>query len=77
MSDTNIELTSTISEDNKLELALREIEIPQPGENQVVIRVITSYSIHYTKLYEGLSAGLWYMLGKKIKHNCLESTAGS
>lgn len=39
MSDTNIELTSTISEDNKLELALREIEIPQPGENQVVIRV--------------------------------------
>ncbi|QIB50359.1 zinc-binding dehydrogenase [Pseudomonas sp. OIL-1] len=39
MSDTNIELTSTISEDNKLELALREIEIPQPGENQVVIRI--------------------------------------
>ena len=39
MSDTNIELTSTINEDNKLELALREIEIPQPGENQVVIRV--------------------------------------
>ena len=39
MSDTNIELTSTISENNKLELALREIEIPQPGENQVVIRV--------------------------------------
>ena len=39
MSDNNIELTSTISEDNKLEVALREIEIPQPGENQVVIRV--------------------------------------
>lgn len=39
MSDTNIELTSTISEDSKLELALREIEIPQPGENQVVIRI--------------------------------------
>lgn len=39
MSDTNIELTSTISKDNKLELALREIEIPQPGENQVVIRI--------------------------------------
>ena len=39
MSDTNIELTSTINEDNRLELALREIEIPQPGENQVVIRV--------------------------------------
>nr|WP_282450948.1 zinc-binding dehydrogenase [Marinobacter bryozoorum] len=39
VSDNNIELTSTISDDNKLELALREIEIPQPGENQVVIRV--------------------------------------
>ncbi|WP_417548622.1 hypothetical protein [Marinobacter segnicrescens] len=39
MSDNNIELTSSISEDNKLELALRGIEIPQPGENQVVIRV--------------------------------------
>jgi len=39
VSDTNIELTSTISEDNKLELALRDIEIPQPGENQVVIRI--------------------------------------
>lgn len=39
MSDTNIELISTISENNKLELALREIEIPQPGENQVVIRI--------------------------------------
>ncbi|QCF25360.1 zinc-binding dehydrogenase [Hydrocarboniclastica marina] len=39
MSDTNIELTSTITENNKLELALREIEIPQPGEHEVVIRI--------------------------------------
>lgn len=39
MSATNIALTSTISEDNTLELALREIDIPQPGENQIVIRV--------------------------------------
>ncbi|MGM0569405.1 zinc-binding dehydrogenase [Marinobacter sp.] len=39
MSDNNIELVSTISEDNKLELALRDAEIPQPGENQVVIRI--------------------------------------
>lgn len=39
MSDTNIELTSTISEDKKLELALREIEMPQPGENEVIIRI--------------------------------------
>tara|TARA_R100000322_G_scaffold61485_4_gene38213 strand:+ start:3881 stop:5023 length:1143 start_codon:yes stop_codon:yes gene_type:complete len=39
VSDTNIELTSTITENNKLELALREIEIPQPGEHEVVIRI--------------------------------------
>lgn len=39
MSDTNIELISTISENNKLELALREIEMPEPGENEVVIRI--------------------------------------
>jgi NADPH2:quinone reductase len=39
MTDTNLELTSTITEDNKLELSLREIEIPQPGENQVVVRI--------------------------------------
>jgi NADPH:quinone reductase len=39
MTDTNIQLTSTITEDNKLEVALREIEIPQPGENEVVIRM--------------------------------------
>src|SRR5690554_2687190 len=35
VSDNNIVLTSTISEDNKLEITLREAEIPQPGENQV------------------------------------------
>jgi hypothetical protein len=28
MTDTNLQLTSTITEDNKLDLALREIEIP-------------------------------------------------
>jgi len=39
MSDTNIQLTSTIGEDNKLEIALREIEMPQPGENEVVVRI--------------------------------------
>lgn len=39
MSDTNIQLTSTITEDSKLELALREIEIPQPGDNEVVVRM--------------------------------------
>ena len=39
MTDTNIQLTSTISEDNKLTLALQNIEIPQPGDAEVVIRI--------------------------------------
>ncbi|MFQ3190941.1 MAG: NADPH2:quinone reductase [Paraglaciecola sp.] len=39
MTDTNIQLISTISEDNKLTLALQYIEIPQPGANEVVIRI--------------------------------------
>ncbi len=39
MSDTNIQLTSTITPENTLELALREIEIPTPGEHEVVIRI--------------------------------------
>ncbi|HAW92635.1 MULTISPECIES: zinc-binding dehydrogenase [unclassified Arsukibacterium] len=39
MSDSNIELISTISEDNKLALSLREIAMPEPGENEVVIRI--------------------------------------
>lgn len=39
MTDTNIQLTSTISEDNKLTLALQEIDMPQPGADEVVIRI--------------------------------------
>jgi NADPH:quinone reductase-like Zn-dependent oxidoreductase len=39
MSNTQLQLTSTITSNNKLELALSEIEIPQPGENEVVIRI--------------------------------------
>ncbi|MDN3380853.1 MULTISPECIES: zinc-binding dehydrogenase [unclassified Pseudoalteromonas] len=39
MSNNNIQLTSTISEDNKLTLALQNIEIPTPGANEVVIRI--------------------------------------
>jgi NADPH:quinone reductase-like Zn-dependent oxidoreductase len=39
MTDTNIQLISTISEDNKLTLALQYIEMPQPGANEVVIRI--------------------------------------
>ncbi|PKH98790.1 NADH oxidase, partial [Shewanella sp. 11B5] len=39
MTDTNIQLTSLISEDNKLTLALKNIDIPQPGADEVVIRI--------------------------------------
>ena len=39
MTDKNIQLTSTINEDNKLTLALQEIEMPQPGADEVVIRI--------------------------------------
>ncbi|MFT6925189.1 MAG: NADPH2:quinone reductase [Psychromonas sp.] len=38
-TNKNIQLTSTISEDNKLTLALQEIEMPQPGADEVVIRI--------------------------------------
>ena len=39
MTNTNIQLTSTINEDNKLTLALETIEMPQPGADEVVIRI--------------------------------------
>ncbi|MBP3944723.1 zinc-binding dehydrogenase [Psychrobacter sp. K31L] len=39
MTDKNIQLTSTISEDNKLTLALQEIDMPQPGADEVVVRI--------------------------------------
>jgi NADPH2:quinone reductase len=39
MTDTNIQLISTISKDNKLTLALQDIEMPQPGADEVVIRI--------------------------------------
>jgi len=38
-NNTNIQLTSTISEDNKLTLALKNIDMPQPGADEVVIRI--------------------------------------
>jgi NADPH:quinone reductase-like Zn-dependent oxidoreductase len=38
MTNTNIQLTSTINEDNKLTLALETIELPTPGADEVVIR---------------------------------------
>ena len=39
MTNKNIQLTSTVSEDNKLTLALQEIDMPQPGADEVVIRI--------------------------------------
>jgi len=39
MTNKNIQLTSTVSEDNKLTLALQEIDMPQPGTDEVVIRI--------------------------------------
>ena len=39
MTDKNIQLTSTISEDNTLTLALQDIDMPQPSADEVVIRI--------------------------------------
>lgn len=39
MTDKNIQLTSTISSDNKLILALQEIDMPQPKADEVVVRI--------------------------------------
>jgi NADPH:quinone reductase-like Zn-dependent oxidoreductase len=39
MTDTNIQLTSTVNEDNTLTLALQHIDMPQPGADEVVIRI--------------------------------------
>jgi len=39
MTESNIQLISTISTDNKLTLALQNIDMPQPGADEVVIRI--------------------------------------
>lgn len=39
MTDTNIQLISTVNEDNTLTLALQAIDMPQPGADEVVIRI--------------------------------------
>jgi len=39
MTDKNVQLTSTVSDDNKLTLALQDIEIPTPGADEVVVRI--------------------------------------
>lgn len=39
MTDKNLQLVSTISDDNKLTLSLKEIDMPQPSADEVVIRI--------------------------------------
>jgi len=39
MTDNNIQLVSTISDDNKLTLSLKDIEMPQPSADEVVVRI--------------------------------------
>ncbi|RUO44294.1 NADH oxidase [Aliidiomarina taiwanensis] len=39
MTNTNIQLTSTISADNKLTVALNNVAMPQPGTEEVVVRI--------------------------------------
>lgn len=39
MTDTNMQLVSTISADNKLTLSLQDIDMPQPGTDEVVVRI--------------------------------------
>lgn len=39
MTDKNIQLVSTVSEDSKLTLSLQEIDMPQPGADEVIIRI--------------------------------------
>ncbi|MFQ3232283.1 MAG: NADPH2:quinone reductase, partial [Reinekea sp.] len=39
MTDSNIQLISTVSEDSKLVLSLQDVEVPQPGADEVVIRI--------------------------------------
>lgn len=39
MTDKNIQLTSTVSEDNKLTLALQDIDMPTPGADEIVVRI--------------------------------------
>ena len=39
MAETGLQLRSLIKEDNTLELSLVELPIPQPGEDEVVVRV--------------------------------------
>lgn len=39
MTDKNIQLVSTISDDHKLTLTLQDIDMPQPSADEVVVRI--------------------------------------
>lgn len=39
MTDKNIQLVSTVSDDNKLTLSLKDIDMPQPDADEVVVRI--------------------------------------
>ncbi|MGP4952566.1 zinc-binding dehydrogenase [Psychrobacter sp. T6-1] len=39
MSDKNLQLISTISDDNKLTVSLQDIGMPQPSDDEVVVRI--------------------------------------
>lgn len=44
MTTTNIQLTSTISADNKLTVALNNVAMPQPGADSVVAPTVSTYA---------------------------------
>ena len=39
MTDKNLQLISTVSDDNKLTLSLQEIDMPTPGADEIVVRI--------------------------------------
>ena len=39
MALQGLQLRSLVTPDNKLELSLAEIDIPEPGPNEVIVRV--------------------------------------
>lgn len=39
MTDKNMQLTSTISSDNKLTLALQQLDMPEPKADEIVVRI--------------------------------------
>ena len=39
MTDKNLQLISTVSDDNKLTLSLQDIDMPTPGADEIVVRI--------------------------------------